>query len=92
VLHPAEYEQHFIEMLIENAERCQHGLLIPTSDAALVAVSRHRACLEQHHVVGCTEWAITEQFIDKKRTYALGQAVGVPVPRTIAPRSVEEVE
>jgi predicted ATP-grasp superfamily ATP-dependent carboligase len=92
VPHPAECEQQFIDLLVDQAEHCQHGLLMPTSDAALVAVSRHKACLEQHYIVGCTEWEITEQFIDKKCTYALGEAIGVPVPKTIVPRSVEQVE
>jgi D-aspartate ligase len=92
VPHPAESEEQFMEALIDNAESCEQGLLIPCSDAALAAVSRHKACLEQHYVVGCTEWAITEQYIDKKRTYALGEAIGVPVPKTIVPHSVEDVE
>ncbi|MCZ7545988.1 MAG: hypothetical protein M5R40_21800 [Anaerolineae bacterium] len=50
-----------------------------------MTVSKHKALLERHYIVACTEWAITEQFIDKKRTYALADAIGVPAPRTIVP-------
>ncbi len=35
---------------------------------------------------------MTEQFIDKKRTYALADAIGVPAPKTMVPHSAEDVE
>ena len=42
--------------------------------------------------MACTEWNVTEQFIDKKRTYALADAIGVPAPKTTIPHSAEDVE
>jgi D-aspartate ligase len=66
--------------------------LIPTSDETLGAISRHKTLLERHYHVACTEWNITEQFIDKKRTYALADAIGVPAPKTTLPHSAEDVE
>ncbi len=90
--HPETHEEHFIELLLKLADRFQGSLLVPTSDETLCAISRHKTLLEEHYLVACTEWSITEQFIDKKRTYALADAIGVPAPKTTVPHSVEDVE
>lgn len=92
VPHPADREDDFIASLLECAPRLEGAFLLPSTDAALVAVSRHKRELERRYVVGCTDWDVTELFIDKKRTYARAQEVGVPAPRTAVPRCIEDVE
>jgi len=92
VPHP-EYEQDgFIDALLDYAGRYDGCPIFPTSDAALSAVSQHRDVLAPHYRLGFTEWPITELYLDKKRTYALAEANGVPAPKTVIPRSVAEVE
>jgi D-aspartate ligase len=90
--HPEKSEDQFIEALVKCAARLGGSLLIPASDETLAAVSRHKSLLEHHYRVACTEWSITEQFIDKKCTYALADAIGVPAPKTTIPHSAEDVE
>jgi D-aspartate ligase len=90
--HPEKAELEFIDVLMKTAVHLGGGLLIPTSDETLGAISRHKTLLERHYIVACTEWNISEQFIDKKRTYALADAIGVPAPITTIPHSVEDVE
>lgn len=90
--HPKESEDQFVDLLIGSADRFGGGLLIPSDDITLVAVSRHKSLLERHYTVACTEWEITERFIDKKHTYALAEEIGVPAPKTMVPQSVEDVE
>lgn len=89
---PERNEDEFLDLLINLAARFGGGLLIPVSDQTLVAVSRHRDLLASYYVVACTEWDITKQLIDKKHTYALAEAIGVAAPKTIVPRSLEDVE
>jgi D-aspartate ligase len=89
--HPEKNEDQFADLLIESATRFGGSLLIPTSDETLATVSRHKSLLEHHYTVACTEWEITEQFIDKKNTYALADAIGVPAPKTVVPQSREDV-
>jgi D-aspartate ligase len=89
---PEEFEGQFVDLLIESASRFGGSLLVPASDATLVTASRHKSLLERYYTVACTEWEITEQFIDKKHTYALAEAIGVPAPKTMVPRSAEDVE
>jgi D-aspartate ligase len=90
--HPGRAEEEFLELLIKLAPRFGGGFLIPVSDQTLVTVSRHKELLACYYSIGCTEWDITEQYIDKKQTYALAETVGVAVPRTIVPRSQEDVK
>jgi D-aspartate ligase len=90
--HPEVSEDQFVDLLVEVADRFGGGVLIPSDDATLVAVSRHKRILERYYSVACTEWEITEKLIDKKHTYALADEIGVPAPRTMVPHSIEDVE
>jgi D-aspartate ligase len=92
VPHPEKSEGQFIDVLVKYAAYLGGGLLIPTSDETLCVISRNKTLLERHYLVACTEWTITEQFIDKKHTYALADAIGVPAPKTMVPHSAEDVE
>ncbi|MBS4062752.1 MAG: hypothetical protein KG029_20320 [Bacteroidetes bacterium] len=92
VPHPEQAEDEFLARLLELAPRFGGGLLLPVSDQTLVTVSQHKEMLARHFIVACPEWAIVRQFIEKKYTYALAEAVGVAAPKTIVPQSLEDVE
>lgn len=90
--HPEKDEAAFIKLLMDYAK--QHGrlLLIPADDATLVTVSRNKVELEKYYITQCTDWEITQRFLDKKFTYALAEEINVPAPKTYVPRSVDQVE
>jgi len=90
--HPENCEDQFIQFLIGCASRFGGGVLIPASDPTLAVISRHKNLLRRYYIVACTEWGITEGFLDKKHTYALADAIGVPAPQTTVPHSKEDVE
>jgi predicted ATP-grasp superfamily ATP-dependent carboligase len=90
--HPERQEADFISFLINLAVKVGPSVLIPASDASLVAISHHKRELEKSYLVACVEWEIVERFIAKEHTYALAEAAGVPMPRTVLPHSPEEVE
>ncbi|MFZ5919719.1 MAG: hypothetical protein ACOYY3_01545 [Chloroflexota bacterium] len=90
--HPALHEIDFVRFLLGLSDRLGKCFLLPASDASLVAVSRHKSELSEKHLVASVEWEIAELFIAKKHTYALAECAGVPVPKTLIPRSTEEVE
>jgi predicted ATP-grasp superfamily ATP-dependent carboligase len=85
-------EARFIADLLALADRWGGGLLIPTADEAISAVSRHLSPLAQHYTVACAPSQITETFIEKRRTYSLAERVGVPYPQTLVPASRDDVE
>ena len=90
--HPESEEAQFIDLLMECSDRFKGGVLIPGSDAAVVAVARHKDKLKNHYIIACPEWSIVSQYIDKKHTYALAEANGVPAPKTIVPQSIDDVK
>ena len=88
---PHEDEAAFVTAVLAAAERYAGGLLIPTSDEAVVAVSRNLSALAERYIVACTPWEITAMFIEKRLTYELAQRIGVACPRTITPASRDDV-
>lgn len=89
--HPDHHERAFVDTVIAQVARHGHGLLVPTSDEALVAVSRHKDELSRHATVGCPDWPVTEACVDKRHIHDLATAIDVPVPRTIVPDSLDDV-
>ena len=90
--HPERDEAGFIKLLIECSQRFGKGILFPVSDETVVAVAQHKAELDAYFTVACSDWTVAQKFIEKKYTYALADAHGIPAPKTLIPRSVAEVE
>ncbi len=89
VPHPEKEEQAFIQRLLERP--LGPGVLIPTSDEAVVALSKHKAQLEACYTVACSDWHVTQRFIDKHQTYEYAAQAGVAAPRTLMPAHRDEV-
>lgn len=87
---PQTREDEFIEALLGHAGRFRGAMLLPASDESAVAVSRHKPLLAEHYLVACTDWEITRNFIEKRRTYELAARAGVATPETSVPSTVEE--
>jgi predicted ATP-grasp superfamily ATP-dependent carboligase len=93
VPHPEHEEARFIETLIRLVRDYTGAVIFPTSDAALSIVSQHKAELEAEGAIpACTEWEITQLFLDKMHTYRLAEEIGVPAPRTAVLRTMDDVE
>lgn len=90
---PEEDEEAFVAALEAAAPRYPGAVLMPAADAMLIGISRHKARLEAAtYRVACADWPAAEKFVDKQFTYALADAAGVAVPRTVVPHSSEELE
>jgi D-aspartate ligase len=88
--HPEKNPIHFLEFL-----KCLGGLypgsfLLPVSDESLAVVSRNRSELGKNFVVGCAEWEIVDKILEKKFTYEIAEQLGIPAPKTMSPRTIEE--
>lgn len=87
---PQRDEEGFVEAVVRHGRELRGALLVPASDEAVVAVSRHKEVLAPHFVVACPDWEVTRNFIEKRRTYALCARAGVATPETAVPTSDEE--
>jgi predicted ATP-grasp superfamily ATP-dependent carboligase len=90
--HPLHDEAGFVDAIAEQARRFGKSILMPASDESVVAISRNRDVLAQYSTVACPDWVVTQRFIDKAQTAALAEANGVAAPRTLVPRSPQELE
>lgn len=89
---PESQMEQFVDFLVKLAPNYPGAVLFPASDPALKALSRNKEILSNHYIVACPEWSIVELIIDKKRTYAVAEKVGIPCPKTLLPHSEAEVE
>jgi D-aspartate ligase len=89
---PDLHEDEFVATLASIGARHPGALLVPAHDAAVVAIARHRRRLEETMIVACPGWDVAQLYIDKRETYRVAASAGVPTPKTLTPRSVEEAE
>jgi predicted ATP-grasp superfamily ATP-dependent carboligase len=48
--------------------------------------------LASSFIVACSDWNVAQQFIDKALTYDIAEKAGIPIPKTISPRSLTEAK
>src|SRR5690606_1609461 len=78
--------------LLAQADEWRGSVLIPTDDASLLAVSRHKARLGDVYRIAAEDWAIVRRLLEKLATYALAERLGVPAPAVRKVASPEAAE
>jgi D-aspartate ligase len=87
--HPDLDPEGFISSIVDMASKWEGGVLIPSDDATLIPVSKNKVKLGKYFHVVATDWQITQKYIEKKYTYAIAEANGVPAPRTCVPSDID---
>ena len=90
--HPEKNAKEYIDLLIDLAKDYKGSVLFPTDDPTLYTVSKNKELLQNYYKVVCTEWAVTERFLDKKYTYELAESIGVSAPKTKVITTTEDAE
>ncbi len=88
---PEDAEEAFIDALGRIARVYPNSPLFPVSDESLKIISKHKADLSQFYKVACTDWEITQKFIEKSITCSIAERAGTPIPKTMTPVSGEEI-
>ncbi len=60
----------------------RNWVLFPTRDETVAAISLHREVLSETFRVPTPDWSVIEWAWDKRKTYKLAHALGIPTPRT----------
>jgi D-aspartate ligase len=86
-------ERVTVESLLEIGKRLRlHGwVLYPTREELVAAFSRNRAELSELFRVPTPEWGSVQWAWDKRNTYRLANELGIPVPVTHYPQSLEQL-
>lgn len=91
VPHPGKQEGELIDFLLQNAHRWPGALILDTTDAGAMALARHKHELSRHYKIVTAEWDILRKFIEKKETAILAEKTGVPHPKTLWPKSLDDL-
>lgn len=89
--HPEKDPAGFLALLLEHADLWAGGVIIPTADETVVFASRHKTLLEKSFKIACPSWDVVERYIEKRQTYALAAACGIPVPHTLVPQNDDDI-
>jgi len=89
--HPALQEEEFIHFLMEKGSQWKGALLLECDDNSAVSVARHRDKLETYYRILTPRWEILRNFIEKYRAWKIALEAGVPHPKTLMPKSLEEL-
>jgi predicted ATP-grasp superfamily ATP-dependent carboligase len=87
-------EQETVDFLISIGRKMHLDgwVLFPTRDEHVAAFSRHRAALSELFRVPTPEWETTKWAWNKWNTYSMAEKLGIPIPKTWCPRTVEEID
>ncbi|MFL5883711.1 MAG: hypothetical protein ACJ77M_01455, partial [Thermoleophilaceae bacterium] len=73
----------FVDGLVEIAQREPHAVLLPATDAAVLAASQRRERLEPHVRMGLPPHSVVEAATDKIALVEAGRDAGLPSPETV---------
>lgn len=79
-------------MKLGSERRLNGWVLFPTRDETVAAISHHRDKLSEIFRVPTPAWEAVEWIWDKRKTYALADRLGIPVPRTWYPKSEKDLD
>jgi D-aspartate ligase len=86
-------EDAYIDFLVDLGKKLpEKGVLFPTGDRTVLAYSRHREALAPYFSWRMPPHSLIEQLVSKDGLDAIAREHGLPAPRTIVPRDIEELE
>lgn len=75
-------EEGFITTLLTNSDNWNGALILETSDAISIAISRNKKKLAQYYKIVTPDWDVLKIFVEKEKTYELAKKCEVPHPQS----------
>ena len=89
---PAKNEAGFIDDVVRILSAEKYHLVMPVGFKSYKACARHQDLIKKYTSLIITSNENIELASDKRRTNEFAEKLGVPVPKTFVPVSIEEVE
>jgi D-aspartate ligase len=90
---PFENERAFVDFLLETGKKLKSkGVLFPTNDVWLIAISKYQAELEKYYLFPMSGWDVIQNCVDKTRMYQIAREADIPIPKTLFCRNVAELQ
>jgi len=91
--HPIKQSESFLQFIIELSRKyCLKPVLFLTSDDFVHSISRMRDELSCHFLFTIPSSEVIESIVNKRLQYEKAQSIGIPIPLTFYPQSLEEVK
>lgn len=85
-------EANLLKFLLEMRSRYEGpAVLIPASDDCAYFISKHHDALSPAFSIVAPRWSVMAELIDKRRQYEQAEKLGIPIPETYFPESIEGV-
>lgn len=88
-------ESEFVEFMIELStknKQVRGGILMPTNDAIVKIISKNKEVLEEYYRVPTPSWDVVKFALNKRLTYLIAKKTKIPIPKTICPDSISDIE
>lgn len=83
---PFTEEEKFVDLLVQIGKRLpRKGVLFPSNDEWVFAVSRHREVLSEFYEFPFSELETIERILNKKLLYKEAERLNIPIPKTWYP-------
>jgi predicted ATP-grasp superfamily ATP-dependent carboligase len=67
-------------------------VLIPTSDAEVLAFSKYKKELERYYLLPVPDFEVVQQLVNKRKFYQLCEQLSIPCPKTYFPADLSELK
>ena len=86
-------EQSTVAALIDTADRFElhDWIVFPTRDETVSALARNRERLSEYLAIQTPGWECIKHACDKRETYRLAKQIGIPIPMTWMPTSLDDL-
>jgi predicted ATP-grasp superfamily ATP-dependent carboligase len=90
---PVIFPEACLETLINFGKKLsEKAVLLPTADSYVQLVSENAHVLSEYFLFNVPEYALLQQIMDKKKQYALAEKHNIPIARTYAPESPDDLD
>lgn len=90
---PETKEAEYIDFLLSIGEQLNiKGVLIPTGDVEVLAISKYRDKLEKYYKFPMAKLALIEKLVNKRKFYEMLEKLDVPYPKTYFPNDVSDIK
>ena len=91
--YPVTYPEECLNQCIELGKSLgDKAVLLPTSEPYVAFISKFRTELSHYFLFNIPESSILENILDKSKQYQLAANLGIPVPKTISPKHIDDLK
>ena len=90
---PTVYPEECLEQFIKLGKSLDDkAVLLPAGDPYVAFVSRFRTELSHYFLFNVPEASILDNILDKRKQHKLAVNLGIPVPKTISPKHIDDLK